>query len=143
MLNPLPTYDPTLIQPMREELTRIGFKELRTPEEVAKALPGTGTALVVVNSVCGCAAGQARPGAALALEHAVKPKALYTVFAGQDGAATAKAREVFTGQPPSSPSMVLLKDGKVAFMMHRSDIENRSAEQVAAKLREAFDAHCK
>jgi putative YphP/YqiW family bacilliredoxin len=142
MLNPLPTYDPILVQPMREELTRIGIKELRTPEEVAKALPAKGTVLVVVNSVCGCAAGQARPGVALALTHSKKPQFLYTVFAGQDGAATAKAREHFTGQPPSSPSVALLKDGKLAFMLHRSDIENRTAQQVAAKLREAFDAHC-
>jgi putative YphP/YqiW family bacilliredoxin len=134
-----------VVQPMREELTREGIKELRTPEEVEEALEGEGakgTTLVVVNSVCGCAAGLARPAVAKALKHSVKPDHLYTVFAGQDKEATAKAREYFTGYPPSSPSIALLKDGELVAMIERHQIENRSAEEITADLVGLFDRYC-
>jgi putative YphP/YqiW family bacilliredoxin len=132
------------IQPMRDELTRIGFQELRTAEEVDRALGAAGgTALVFVNSVCGCAAGMARPGAALALARtAVRPDALYTVFAGQDKEATARAREKFGAVPPSSPSVALLKDGALVAFLPRHQIEGRSAQEVGGLLVEAFEAHC-
>lgn len=131
-------------QPMRDELTRVGFTELKTPAEVDTALgTGTGTTLVFVNSVCGCAAGMARPGAALALERtAARPDRLYTVFAGQDKEATAQARSFFAGTPPSSPSVALLKDGAVVAFLARHDIEGRAAEDVAARLVGAFEEHC-
>jgi bacilliredoxin len=139
----VPLYDPQLVGPMREELTRLGFRELRTPEAVDAALPGDrGTALVVVNSVCGCAAGRARPAAALALQHPRRPDRLLTVFAGQDAAATARARSSFTGYPPSSPQMALFKDGRLVFMLERKNIENRSAPDIAADLTAAFDRFC-
>jgi putative YphP/YqiW family bacilliredoxin len=132
-----------MIQPMRDELTQIGFTELRTPEAVDEALGDkTGTALLVVNSICGCAGGIARPGVALALENAVKPGKLVTVFAGQDKEATARAREYLVGQPPSSPSIWLFKDGVLVDMLHRSDIEGTSAEHVAARLKSMFDKYC-
>ncbi|HYL20455.1 MAG TPA: BrxA/BrxB family bacilliredoxin [Gemmatimonadales bacterium] len=139
----LPMYDPRLVQPMREELTRIGFQELRTPADVDAAL-GTGkdVALVVVNSVCGCAARNARPAATLALEHARRPDRLLTVFAGQDADATARARSYFTGYAPSSPQMALFKDGKLVFMLERKNIEGRPARDIAADLTAAFDRHC-
>lgn len=133
-----------MIQPMRDELTRLGIKELRTPEEVVENFEqAKGTALVVVNSVCGCAAGQCRPGVAKALQHDVKPDHLFTVFAGQDKEATAKAREYFAPYPPSSPSIALLKDGELVHMIERHQIENRSADEIAADLTRAFDAHCR
>lgn len=133
-----------MIQPMRDELTQIGIKELRTPEEVEAALPNSkGTALVVVNSVCGCAAGMARPAVAHALEHEVVPDHLYTVFAGQDKEATAKAREYFAPYPPSSPSIALMKDGELVYFIERHQIENRSAAEISADLTEAFDRFCK
>jgi putative YphP/YqiW family bacilliredoxin len=133
-----------MIQPMRDELTRIGVKELRTPEEVVENLENAkGTALVVVNSVCGCAAGQCRPGVAKALEHSVKPDHLFTVFAGQDKEATAKAREYFEPYPPSSPSIALLKDGKLVHFIQRHQIEDRSADMIAADLISAFEEYCK
>lgn len=133
-----------MIQPMRDELTRLGIKELRTPEEVVENFEqAKGTALVVVNSVCGCAAGQCRPGVAKALQHDVKPDHLFTVFAGQDKEATAKAREYFAPYPPSSPSIALLKDGELIHMIERHQIENRSADEIAADLTRAFDAHCR
>lgn len=138
-------YMKQVIQPMRDELTRVGIKELRTPEEVEEALEGEGakgTTLVVVNSVCGCAAGIARPAVAQALQHEKRPDHLYTVFAGQDKEATAKAREYFTGYPPSSPSVALLKDGKIVAMIERHQIENRSVEEVAADLVALFDKYC-
>jgi putative YphP/YqiW family bacilliredoxin len=136
-------YDPRLVQPMREDLTRIGFEELRTPEAVDAALAKeTAATLVVVNSVCGCAARFARPAAALAVQHAKHPARLVTVFAGQDAAATARAREYFTGYPPSSPQMALLKDGKLVFMLERRNIEGRPAEDIAADLAAAFDRFC-
>lgn len=132
-----------MVQPMRDELTRLGIKELRTPEEVEAEVPGAkGTALIVINSVCGCAAGQCRPGVAEALNHAVTPDNLYTVFAGQDKEATAKAREYFAPYPPSSPSIALLKDGELVHFIERHQIENRSAEDIAADLTDAFDKYC-
>lgn len=134
-----------VIQPMRDELTREGIVELRTPEEVEEALEGEGakgTTLVVVNSVCGCAAGLARPAVAAALKHEKRPDHLYTVFAGQDKEATAKAREYFTGYAPSSPSIALLKDGKIVTMIERHQIENRSAEEIRDDLIALFDQYC-
>ena len=139
----VPLYDPRLVQPMREELTRIGFQELRTPAEVDAVLPTSkDTTLVVVNSVCGCAARNARPAATLAIRHARRPERLLTVFAGQDGDATARARSYFTGYPPSSPQMALFKDGKLVFMLERKNIEGRPAPDIAADLTAAFDQYC-
>jgi putative YphP/YqiW family bacilliredoxin len=136
-------YDPGLVQPMREELTRIGFEELRTPAQVDAVLGSTkDTTLVVVNSVCGCAARNARPAATLAIQHARRPHKLLTVFAGQDGDATARARSYFTGYPPSSPQMGLFKDGKLVFMLERRNIEGRPAQEIAADLTAAFDKYC-
>src|SRR5881397_1950640 len=139
----VPMYDPRLVQPMREELTRIGFQELRTADEVDAALAaGRDTALVVVNSVCGCAARNARPAATLALQHARRPDRLLTVFAGQDGDATERARSYFTGYPPSSPQMGVFKDGRLVFMLERKNIEGRAAQDIAADLTAAFDRYC-
>lgn len=135
-------YPEPFIAPMREELTVLGFEELRTPAEVDQAVTRPGTTLLVVNSVCGCAAGKARPGIAMALRHAVKPAHLTTVFAGGDVEATAQARAHMAPFPPSSPSIALLKDGKVAFMLERRDIEGRPAELIAQALTAAFDEHC-
>ena len=136
-------YDPQMVQPMREELTRIGFEELRTPEAVDAALAAeTAPTLVVVNSVCGCAARYARPAVAIALQHTKRPARLTTVFAGQDAAATARAREYFTGYPPSSPQMGLLKDGELVYMLERRNIEGRPAADIAADLVAAFDRFC-
>lgn len=136
-------YMKDVIQPMRDELTRLGVKELRTPEEVAEELelPG-GTALVVVNSVCGCAAGNCRPAVAMALEHSAIPERLYTVFAGQDKEATAKAREYFQPYPPSSPSIAIMKDGKLVHFIERHRIEDRTAGEIAADLKDAFEQYC-
>jgi putative YphP/YqiW family bacilliredoxin len=131
------------VQPMREELTRLGFRELRTPGEVDAVLGDSkGTVLVVVNSVCGCAAGRARPAVAYALLHSVRPEVLATVFAGQDQEATVQARSYFTDYPPSSPSIALLRDGKLLYMMERRDIEGRMPEEIAADLTRAFDQFC-
>lgn len=127
---------------MRQELTALGIRELRTPADVDDAVQAGGTAMIVVNSVCGCAAGKARPGIALALRHGKKPSAMGTVFAGADIEATAHARELFAPYPPSSPSVALLKDGKVVFMLERRDIENRDALSIANRLAAAFDEHC-
>lgn len=136
-------YDERMVTPMREELTRLGIEELRTAADVdAKLKDAPGTALVVVNSVCGCAARNARPAVALALEHAVKPAHLYTVFAGQDADATRQARAYFTGYAPSSPQIAILKDGKLAYMLERWQIEGRGADAIAADLVGAFDEHC-
>lgn len=133
-----------MVQPMRDDLTRLGIEELRTPEEVEAKLPDAkGTALLVINSVCGCAAGQCRPGVAQALQHEVKPDQLYTVFAGQDKEATAKAREYLAPYPPSSPSIALLKDGELVHFIERHQIENRSAAEIAAELTGAFDRFCR
>ena len=139
----VPLYDPRLVQPMRDELTRIGFQELRTPADVDAAL-GTGqdVTLVVVNSVCGCAARNARPAATLAVAHSRRPDRLLTVFAGQDADATARARSYFTGYAPSSPQMALFKDGELVFMLERKNIEGRAARDIAADLTAAFDRYC-
>jgi putative YphP/YqiW family bacilliredoxin len=133
-----------VVQPMRDELTRIGVKELTTPEEVVENFEkaSDSTALVVVNSVCGCAAGQCRPGVALALKHDKKPEYLFTVFAGQDKEATAKAREYFAPYPPSSPSIALMKNGELVHFIERHQIENRSAEEIASELTAVFDKYC-
>ena len=139
----VPLYDPRLVQPMRDELTRIGFQELRTPAEVDTALAQPQqTTLVVVNSVCGCAARNARPAATLAIRHPQRPQRLLTVFAGQDADATARARSYFTGYPPSSPQMALFKDGELVFMLERRNIEGRPAGEIAADLVAAFDRYC-
>ena len=136
-------YDPRLVQPMREELTRIGFQELRTPEQVDAALAtAKETTLVVVNSVGGCSARNARPAATLAITHSTRPQRLLTVFAGQDADATARARSYFTGYQPSSPQMGLFKDGKLVFMLERKNIEGRNARDIAAELEAAFDKYC-
>jgi putative YphP/YqiW family bacilliredoxin len=136
-------YPEEMVQPMREELTRVGFRELRTPAEVDAVLGGSqGTVLVVVNSICGCAAGRARPAVAQALRHRVRPESLATVFAGQDNEATAQARSYFTGYPPSSPSIALLRDGKLVHMLERRDIEGRDPFSIADDLTAAFDRFC-
>ena len=136
-------YDERMVAPMRQELTRIGFEELRTPEQVDAALKETsGTTLVVVNSICGCAARNARPAVTLALRNDAKPEKLTTVFAGQDVDATQRAREFFTGYPPSSPSIGLLKDGQLVYMLERWQIEGRPAQDIAEDLVEAFDKYC-
>ena len=135
-------YDERLIAPMREELTRIGVRELRTADDVDATLREPGTTLVVVNSVCGCAARNARPAVADALRHPVRPDRVTTVFAGQDTEATARARAFFTGYRPSSPSIALMRDGEPVFMLERFQIEGRSAPEIAADLKGAFDRHC-
>lgn len=136
-------YPEHLLVPMRQELTRLGVEELRTAEAVDATLSApSGTTLVVVNSVCGCAARNARPAVAMALSHDTKPDRSTTVFAGQDTDATARARDYFTGYAPSSPSIALLKDGDVVFMLERRQIEGRSAQEIAADLTRAFDSYC-
>ena len=128
---------------MRQELTSIGFQELRTAAEVDAALTKTsGTVLVVVNSICGCAAGRARPAVAMALENKARPQVLATVFAGQDTDATVQARSYFTGYLPSSPSVALLRDGKLVFMLERKEIEGRDPYAIAEDLTKAFDRFC-
>ena len=137
-------YNPQLVEPMRKELSSIGVTELKTPEEVEQAFSKTDDSmLLVVNSVCGCAAGGARPAVAMALKHSTLPSRVTTVFAGQDKEATNAARAKLAGYPPSSPSMALLKNGEVVQMLHRLDIEGFSAEQIAGKLTSAFDEHLK
>ena len=135
-------YPEFFVQPMREELTRLGVQELRSAEEVDHTLTRPGTVMVVVNSICGCAAGKARPGIAMALGHSTKPDAITSVFAGADLEATARAREYFTGYPPSSPSIALLRDGQLVWMLERRQIENQSADMIARQITEAFDQHC-
>ena len=136
-------YSEILIKPMREDLTRIGVEETRTPEQVEQAIrDAKGTLLVVVNSVCGCAAGKARPGVAMALQNSARPDRAITVFAGADIEATAKAREHFAPYPPSSPQIGLFKDGRLVFMLERNQIENRHAEEIARELTQAFDRFC-
>jgi bacilliredoxin len=136
-------YSEILIRPMREDLTRLGVEELRTAEAVDDTVQNSqGTLMVVVNSVCGCAAGKARPGVALALEHSVKPAKVATVFAGADIEATERARSYFKGYGPSSPSIALLKDGQVVYMLERYQIEGRDAHQIAGELTKAFDQYC-
>ncbi len=140
-----PNYDPVAVQPMRDELIAVGFSELLTPEDVDKAL-GTKddqVVLLVINSVCGCAAGSARPGVCEALQHSVIPDRLVTVFAGQEKAATQHAREKYLSQfPPSSPSMALLRNGEVLFMLSRMHIEGRSPDEIAQMLISVFDQFC-
>jgi putative YphP/YqiW family bacilliredoxin len=136
-------YPEFFVAPMRAELTELGFEELRTPEAVDSAVKDTkGTLLVVVNSVCGCAAGKARPGIALALRHGARPDRLTSVFAGFDLDATERAREYFTGFRPSSPSIALLQDGKLVYMMERYQIEGRGPLEIAADLQAAFAKYC-
>lgn len=136
-------YDPVMVQPMRDELVQIGFEELLTTEAVDEALSATdGTLLLVVNSVCGCAAGAARPGVRLALEHPCRPGRLTTVFAGMETEAVERARSYFVGYPPSSPQIGLFKDGRLMHMLERRDIEGRSAETIAADLKSVFDKYC-
>ncbi len=137
------SYPDFFVAPMRQELTQLGVTELRTADEVDASIRETpGTLMIVVNSVCGCAAGRARPGVALALRHAVKPDVVATVFAGADVEATERARGYFTGYPPSSPSIALLRGGKLIYMMERHQIENQEAQDIAAQLTAAFDTHC-
>ena len=136
-------YPEIMIRPMREDLTRLGVEELRTAEAVDGAVKNSqGTLMVIVNSICGCAAGKARPGVALALQHDVKPDKVATVFAGADVEATDRARSYFTGYRPSSPSIAILKDGELVYMLERFQIEGRDATQIAGELTRAFDQHC-
>ncbi len=136
-------YPEIMIRPMREDLTRLGVEELRSAEEVDSAVKSSkGTLMVVVNSICGCAAGKARPGVALALQHGVKPDKVATVFAGADIEATERARSYFTGYGPSSPSIAILKDGELVYMLERFQIEGRDASQIANELTSAFEQHC-
>jgi bacilliredoxin len=136
-------YPEILIIPMREELTKAGAKELRTAEDVDAALAEkSGTALVVVNSVCGCAAGKMRPGVRRALQNAVRPERVYTVFAGQDREATDRARQHFGNVPPSSPSLALYRNGELVHFVPRSEIESRTAEDIAQRLTAAFEQYC-
>ena len=137
-------YSEPLIAPMRQDLARYGVNEARTPAEVDAALaPGSGTVMVVTNSVCGCAAGKARPGVGLALRHAVRPDKSISVFAGADLEAVARVRELLAGVPPSSPSVALFQDGKPVFVLHRIDIESNEAVGIAQLLTSAFERYCK
>ena len=138
----MPMYPEIMCVPMREELTRLGIQELRTAEEVDQAVQSTGTTMVVVNSICGCAAGRMRPAVRLALQNAVRPDHAYSVFAGQETEATERARSYFTGYPPSSPSIAILRDGQLVYMLPRRDIESREAPAIAADLKAAFDRFC-
>lgn len=135
-------YPEPFIAPMRAELTRVGARELRTANEVDDIVRENGTVMIVVNSVCGCAAGKARPGIAIALQHARTPDVVATVFAGADIEATERARTYMLPYPPSSPSVALLRDGKLIYMLERRQIEQRDAGSIAALLRTAFDEHC-
>jgi putative YphP/YqiW family bacilliredoxin len=136
-------YPEIMIRPMREELTRLGIEETRTPEQVDEVVKSTeGTVMVVVNSVCGCAAGKARPGIARAMQHSTRPERAITVFAGADIEATETARAYFTGHQPSSPSIALLKDGQLVYIMERYQIEGKDAPTIAEELTRAFDQHC-
>jgi len=136
-------YPEIVVIPMREELTRVGVQELRSAEEVDRAIASqAGTAMVVVNSICGCAAGRMRPAVRMALQNSARPEKMFSVFAGQDKEATDRARSYFTGYPPSSPSIALLRDGKLIHMIQRSDIEHREAVDIATELKKAFDKFC-
>ena len=135
-------YPEHFLAPMRDELTRLGFEELRTPALVEEAVSRPGTTMIVVNSICGCAAGKARPGIALALAKGARPDHLGTVFAGGDIDATARARDYFAPYPPSSPSIAIMKDGQLVYMMERRDIEVSSSGMIAERLQEAFRQHC-
>jgi putative YphP/YqiW family bacilliredoxin len=136
-------YPEIMVIPMREELTRLGIEELRTAADVDRVLPGSaGTTMVIVNSICGCAAGRMRPAVRLALQHPAIPNRIVSVFAGQDKDATERARFYFTGYPPSSPSIGILSGDKLVYMMQRNQIETREAAAIAADLKAAFDQHC-
>jgi putative YphP/YqiW family bacilliredoxin len=136
-------YPEIMIRPMREDLTRLGVEEWRTADAVDSAVRNNkGTLMVIVNSICGCAAGKARPGVALALQHQVKPDKVATVFAGGDIEATERARSYFSGYGPSSPSIAILKDGELVYMLERFQIEGRDASQIANELTQAFDKYC-
>ncbi|MHC5210015.1 MAG: BrxA/BrxB family bacilliredoxin [Planctomycetota bacterium] len=136
-------YDPIMVAPMRDELTRVGVKSLNTPAEVDEILARPqGTSMVVVNSVCGCAAANARPGVSLALKHEKLPDNVCTVFAGVDREATDRARSYFKGYMPSSPSVALVKDGECVFVLQRHEIEGRDPQDIAKRLTDAFDSHC-
>ncbi len=135
-------YPPDLVAPMKKELTDVGFEELTTPDKVDEAINREGTTLVMVNSVCGCAAGSARPGVRIAMQHSKKPNNATTVFAGVDAEATAQARKHFLPYPPSSPSIALFKDGKLVHFVERHHIEGRSADMIAENLMAAFDEYC-
>jgi putative YphP/YqiW family bacilliredoxin len=135
-------YSELMVAPMRQDLVRLGFKEMRTAEDVEGLLESDGTVMVAVNSVCGCSAGGMRPAMAMALQNAKKPQLLTTVFAGQELDATEKAREYFVGYPPSSPSVAILRDGELVYMMERNQIEGHTPQEIADALRGAFDEHC-
>lgn len=136
-------YPEQLLIPMRQDLTRYGVEETRTPADVDRAIaPENGTVLMVVNSVCGCAAGKARPGIGMALQHSVRPDKAVTVFAGGDDAAVAHLRGILSEYPPSSPSIALFREGKPVYMMHRRDIESRDAVQIAKVLTDVFERYC-
>jgi len=135
-------YPEIMVIPMREELTRAGIQETRTAEEVEQALGQPGTTMVVVNSICGCAAGKMRPGVRMALQHSTQPDRKITVFAGQDRDATDKVRSHLEGNPPSSPAVAIFRDGKLAFLMQRSVIESSTAPEIAHYLTQAFDEIC-
>jgi bacilliredoxin len=139
----MPMYPEIMVIPMREELTRLGVKELLTAEDVDHALKNRpGTTMVIVNSICGCAAGRMRPAVRLALQNSTRPDQIFSVFAGQEKEATDRARSYFTGYPPSSPSIGILRDGQLVYLMPRSDIERREAPAIAADLKAAFDKLC-
>ena len=135
-------YPEMMIAPMRQELTSAGITEARTAGDVDQAVQQKGTVMVVVNSVCGCAAGKMRPGVRAAIRHSVRPERMITVFAGQDREATDAARRYFTGYPPSSPSIGMLRDGQLIYMMERRDIEMSSPEMIASALTQAFEKYC-
>ena len=135
-------YPEFFVAPMREDLTQLGIQDLRTPDQVDEALAKSGTTLLVVNSVCGCAAGRARPALAEAVKHAVRPDHMTTVFAGADLEATARARDYLTGYPPSSPAVALLRDGQLVWMMERRQIESQGMDAIVRDLTNAFDQHC-
>jgi putative YphP/YqiW family bacilliredoxin len=136
-------YPELMVIPMREELTRLGVQELRTAEEVDREMSvREGTTMVVVNSICGCAAGRMRPAVRIALQNASRPDRMFTVFAGQDTAATERARSYFSGYRPSSPSIALFSEGELVHMLERSDIEHRDSADIANELKRAFDQHC-
>jgi len=135
-------YPEMMVIPMREELTRVGINETRTAAEVDAALAAPGTTLLVVNSICGCAAGKMRPGVRLALQNTTRPDQAITVFAGQDREATNRARSYFAGNPPTSPAVAILRDGKLVYLMQRSAIEVNTAQAIAGELARAFDEFC-
>jgi len=139
----MPMYPEIMVIPMREELTRLGIEELKTAAEVDQALKNRpGTAMVVVNSICGCAAGRMRPAVRMAMQNSLKPEKAFSVFAGQETEATERARSYFTGYPPSSPSIAILRDGQLVYMMQRRDIESREVPAIAADLKAAFEKVC-